>query len=116
GYVVRSESLTSLYGRYLYGDFCVGELRSFVAEPGRRAEDDRPLGVTVPQLSSFGGGHRGRGSGGALAGRGGALARAVAGTLALAPPRVEGRPGASMESGIKPTRTDAAAQPAGDGA
>jgi glucose/arabinose dehydrogenase len=60
GYVVRDESLTSLYGRYLYGDFCVGELRSFVARPGRRAEDDRPLGVAVPQLSSFGEDNRGR--------------------------------------------------------
>ena len=60
GYVVRDESLTSLYGRYVYGDFCVGEMRSFVARPGRRAEDDRPLGVTVPQLSSFGEDNRGR--------------------------------------------------------
>ena len=60
GYVVRDESLTSLYGRYVYGDFCVGEVRSFVARPGRRAKDDRPLGVTVPQLSSFGEDNRGR--------------------------------------------------------
>jgi glucose/arabinose dehydrogenase len=60
GYVVRDESLTSLYGRYLYGDFCLGELRSFVARPGRRAEDDRALGVAVPQLSSFGEDNRGR--------------------------------------------------------
>jgi glucose/arabinose dehydrogenase len=60
GYVVRDESLDSLYGRYLYGDFCVGELRSFPARPGRRAADDRPLGVTVPQLSSFGEDNRGR--------------------------------------------------------
>jgi glucose/arabinose dehydrogenase len=54
GYVVRDEALRSLYGRYLYGDFCVGELRSFTADPGRPAADDRPLGPTVPQLSSFG--------------------------------------------------------------
>ncbi|MGH2990228.1 MAG: PQQ-dependent sugar dehydrogenase [Solirubrobacterales bacterium] len=60
GYVVRDESLRSLYGRYLYGDFCVGELRSFTARPGREAEDDRPLGVEVPQLSSFGEDNRGR--------------------------------------------------------
>ncbi len=26
---------TSLYGRYLYGDYCQGELRSFTAHPGR---------------------------------------------------------------------------------
>jgi len=60
GYVVRDESLRSLYGRYLYGDFCVGELRSFTARPGREAEDDRPLGLEVPQLSSFGEDNRGR--------------------------------------------------------
>jgi glucose/arabinose dehydrogenase len=60
GYVVRDESLRSLYGRYLYGDFCVGELRSFPARPGTEAEDDRPLGLEVPQLSSFGEDNRGR--------------------------------------------------------
>ena len=36
GYVVRDEALRSLYGRYLYGDFCVGELRSFTADPVAR--------------------------------------------------------------------------------
>jgi glucose/arabinose dehydrogenase len=54
GYVVRDESLRSLYGRYLYADFCAGELRSFTAEPGRPARDDRPLGLRIPSLSSFG--------------------------------------------------------------
>jgi glucose/arabinose dehydrogenase len=54
GYVVRDPDLSSLYGRYLYGDFCAGELRSFVAVPDHRATDDRALGVQVPQLSSFG--------------------------------------------------------------
>ncbi len=34
GYVVRDRSLPSLYGRYLYGDFCAGQLRSFTATPG----------------------------------------------------------------------------------
>ncbi|MEO8091516.1 MAG: PQQ-dependent sugar dehydrogenase [bacterium] len=54
GYVVRDPALTSLYGRYLYGDYCRGELRSFTARPGRRAGDDRALGAQVPALSSFG--------------------------------------------------------------
>ncbi|HMC07470.1 MAG TPA: PQQ-dependent sugar dehydrogenase [Solirubrobacterales bacterium] len=54
GYVVRDRSLPSLYGRYLYGDFCSGQLRSFTARPGRRAQDDRALGIQVPSLSSFG--------------------------------------------------------------
>jgi glucose/arabinose dehydrogenase len=60
GYVVRDHSLASLYGRYLYGDFCSGDLRSFPAVPGRRAEDDRPLGLNVPSLSSFGEDNAGR--------------------------------------------------------
>jgi glucose/arabinose dehydrogenase len=54
GYVVRDPKLASLYGRYLYGDFCEGELHSFTAEPGRPARDDRALGLRVEQLSSFG--------------------------------------------------------------
>jgi glucose/arabinose dehydrogenase len=53
GYVVRDRNLRSLYGRYLYGDYCAGQLRSFVpADQGAR--DDRPLGVEVPLLTSFG--------------------------------------------------------------
>ena len=54
GYVVRDRSLPSLYGRYLYGDYCAGQLRSFRPCPGRQAIDDRPLGLKVPSLSSFG--------------------------------------------------------------
>ena len=53
GYVVRDPELPSLQGRYLYGDFCAGLLRSFVPAKGE-ARDDRPLGLEVPQLSSFG--------------------------------------------------------------
>jgi hypothetical protein len=53
GYVVRDRALRTLYGRYLYGDYCSGELRSFVPRGGR-ARDDRPLGLSVPSLSSFG--------------------------------------------------------------
>jgi hypothetical protein len=54
GYVVRDRSLRSLYGRYVYGDYCAGELRSFPAVPGHRATDDRALGLEIPSLSSFG--------------------------------------------------------------
>ena len=53
GYVVRDRALRSLYGRYLYGDYCGGELRSFIPSGGA-ARDDRALGLTVPALSSFG--------------------------------------------------------------
>jgi glucose/arabinose dehydrogenase len=53
GYVVRDRSLPALFGRYVYGDFCAGELRSFKpAMP--EARDDRSLGLEVPSLSSFG--------------------------------------------------------------
>jgi glucose/arabinose dehydrogenase len=54
GYVVRDPELESLYGRYLYGDYCQGELRSFTADPAREASDDTDLGVQIPSLSSFG--------------------------------------------------------------
>jgi glucose/arabinose dehydrogenase len=53
GYVVRDRGLPALYGRYIYGDFCAGELRSL--EPAEsRARDDRSEGLNVPSLSSFG--------------------------------------------------------------
>jgi glucose/arabinose dehydrogenase len=54
GYVVRDDGLPSLRGRYLYGDYCVGQLRSFTADPFGNGDDDRELGVEVPSLSSFG--------------------------------------------------------------
>jgi glucose/arabinose dehydrogenase len=59
GYVVRDRSLPALAGRYLYADFCVGRIRSLDAgarDPGRT---DRPTGLDVPFLSSFGEGLRG---------------------------------------------------------
>jgi glucose/arabinose dehydrogenase len=55
GYVVRDRALPTLYGRYLYADYCVGQLRSFSAAdavPGP-ADDDLALGVQVPSISSF---------------------------------------------------------------
>jgi glucose/arabinose dehydrogenase len=59
GYVVRDPELTSLYGRYLYGDFCSPELRSFVIRGGR-AREDGPVGLEVPSLSSFAEDRQGR--------------------------------------------------------
>ena len=52
GHVVRNPGLPAVDGRYLYGDFCSGELRSF-ATAGDRARGDRSLGLEVPSLSSF---------------------------------------------------------------
>ena len=59
GFVVRDPAVASLYGRYLYGDFCTGELRSFVPAGGD-ARGDRALGPEVPALSSFGEDAKGR--------------------------------------------------------
>jgi glucose/arabinose dehydrogenase len=55
GYVVRTSTLPSLAGRYLYGDFCGGEIRSAVlATPN--ASDDAATDLSVPAttLVSFG--------------------------------------------------------------
>ncbi len=53
GYVVRDRSLRSLYKRYVYADFCEGELRSLVPHL-KRAGGERKLGLSVPSPSSFG--------------------------------------------------------------
>jgi glucose/arabinose dehydrogenase len=52
GYVVRDRSLGDLYGRYLYADFCVGELRSLdlLSSPAQ----DRSEGLCLAFPISFG--------------------------------------------------------------
>jgi glucose/arabinose dehydrogenase len=52
GYVARDASLASLYGRYVYGDLCTGEIRSF--DPAAPYETDRATGLQVENLNSFG--------------------------------------------------------------
>ena len=53
GYVVRDNELTLLEGRYVYSDFCDGELRSqILAIPN--SLDDADAGLNVTALSSFG--------------------------------------------------------------
>lgn len=59
GYVIRDRDLGDLLGRYLYGDWCAGELRTLIPAPGG-AVDDQPLGVSVPWLGSFGEGAHGQ--------------------------------------------------------
>jgi hypothetical protein len=56
GYVVRDPSLGSLYGRYVYADFCVGEIRSLVLPAGGSdlATGDRSEGLSVASPVSFG--------------------------------------------------------------
>ena len=53
GVAVQDPALPALVGRHLYGDFCASSLHSFRLE-GERALDNRPLGIEVPLLSSFG--------------------------------------------------------------
>ena len=53
GLIVRDRSLESLYGRYVYGDLCLGELRSFTPVPGsagRRRRRARPAGRAAREL------------------------------------------------------------------
>jgi glucose/arabinose dehydrogenase len=59
GYVARDRSLRRYYGRYIYGDFCDGSIRSAVLDVPS-AKDDRPAHLIVPFLSSFGEDLRGR--------------------------------------------------------
>jgi glucose/arabinose dehydrogenase len=61
GYVVRDRGLPTLAGRYIYGDACTGEVRSFVPNVSTQtALSDRPGGLVLPSLSSFGRGFGGR--------------------------------------------------------
>jgi Glucose / Sorbosone dehydrogenase len=59
GYVVRDPAPRALRGRYVYGDVCSGRLWS-ARLTASRASGDRPLGLTVPYLVSFGLDGRGR--------------------------------------------------------
>ena len=51
GYVVRDPKLPELEGRYLYGDLCDPAIRSITVPSGA---DDRPTGLSVDSLVSFG--------------------------------------------------------------
>ncbi|MBS1677426.1 MAG: PQQ-dependent sugar dehydrogenase [Actinobacteria bacterium] len=53
GYVVADRSLPSLYGRYVYADYCEGQLRALTPHL-RRAGDDHKLGLAVASPTSFG--------------------------------------------------------------
>jgi glucose/arabinose dehydrogenase len=53
GYVVHDPALPALAGRYVYADFCGGELRSLIPDLGG-ARGDGPLGIGEPDVSSFG--------------------------------------------------------------
>jgi glucose/arabinose dehydrogenase len=53
GYVVRDRSLPSLYGRYLFGDYCRPEIESVKLGPGH-ATDLHATGLNVSATTSFG--------------------------------------------------------------
>jgi glucose/arabinose dehydrogenase len=59
GVVVHDPRLPSLAGRYLFGDYCNGEIDSLLVVDGK-ATEVRELGLSVPMLSSFGVDGRGR--------------------------------------------------------
>ena len=53
GYVYRGDRIPQLVGAYLFGDFCQGEVHALVARDGELL-DQRALGLSVPNLTSFG--------------------------------------------------------------
>ena len=61
GYVVRDRGVPALTGRYVYGDYCKGQVRSARLSPGSARGDAAVRGVRrIDQLSSFGEDARGR--------------------------------------------------------
>lgn len=54
GYVYRGARIPSLQGRYLYGDYCGGWIRSFLLSGGVATEQRQLDLPEVPNLSSFG--------------------------------------------------------------
>jgi glucose/arabinose dehydrogenase len=60
GFVVHDPNLPALAGRYVYGDLCTGDVRSFIPKVStQQARNDRPTGVSLPGLSGFGRGVNG---------------------------------------------------------
>lgn len=56
GYVVRNAALGGLAGRYVYADYCTGEIRSLLLpdSPSGAATDDCSLGLPIDRWTSFG--------------------------------------------------------------
>ena len=55
GHVVRDSGLDDLFGRYVYADFCQGQIRSLLLpDGGGAATDDRAEGLAVANPTSFG--------------------------------------------------------------
>jgi glucose/arabinose dehydrogenase len=60
GYVARDRSVPALAGRYLYADFCNGDIRSLDPRAPNPSATDSATGLRVDSPSSFGEGARGR--------------------------------------------------------
>jgi glucose/arabinose dehydrogenase len=61
GYVVRDKAVPALYGRYVYGDYCKGQLRSARLSSGKASGDRAIAGLkAVSGLDSFGEDAQGR--------------------------------------------------------
>jgi glucose/arabinose dehydrogenase len=109
GYVVRDRSLGDLYGRYLYGDLCVGELRSLNLNLANPSTSDRSERIALTNLNSFGEDSCGRIY--AVEG-GGRVYRLVGSAPAICPtppqpvpqPVAAAKPAAPTFIGIKPQR------------
>jgi len=54
GYVYRGSNVAAAVGRYFYGDFCTGTIRSFATGSTGRASSPVTVSGNVPHLSSFG--------------------------------------------------------------
>ena len=60
GYIVRDRALGNLYGRYVYGDFCKGQIRAARLSQSKATGDQALPIKDVPAISSFGQDARGR--------------------------------------------------------
>jgi glucose/arabinose dehydrogenase len=60
GYVVGPGGPPPLRGRYVYSDYCSGQLHSLVPHLHRAGKDRHQVGITVPSPTSFGEDDRGR--------------------------------------------------------
>lgn len=60
GYVSRDRSTPKLAGRYLYADFCAGQIRSLNPDAQKPSSTDAAVGLNVDSLSSFGEGAGGK--------------------------------------------------------
>jgi len=53
GYVSRDQRIKSLFGRYLYADLCIGQIRSFIPS-GNDAKGDKKTGLNLSGIATFG--------------------------------------------------------------